>query len=90
MRVRGHACVSPGQAEHMSRHVMYSVWPCPDRCSAFDSSMDALKAATIRVVAIIAEGVPEKDTKQLIAYARMHNKVIIGPATVGGVQVRRD
>jgi hypothetical protein len=41
------------------------------------------------VATIIAEGVPEKDTKQLIAYARMHNKVIIGPATVGGVQVRR-
>ncbi len=51
--------------------------------------MEALKQATIRTVAIIAEGVPERDTKQLIAYARANNKVIIGPATVGGVQVRR-
>lgn len=37
--------------------------------------MSALKQPTIRVVAIIAEGVPETDTKQLIAYARSNNKV---------------
>ena len=54
--------------------------------SASASSMSALKQPTIRVVAIIAEGVPEGDTKQLIAYARANNKVIIGPATVGGIQ----
>ena len=54
--------------------------------SASESSMDALKQATVRVAAIIAEGVPERDAKALIAYARAHNKVIIGPATVGGVQ----
>mmetsp|Transcript_2124 Transcript_2124/g.5387 ORF Transcript_2124/g.5387 Transcript_2124/m.5387 type:complete len:610 (-) Transcript_2124:434-2263(-) len=54
--------------------------------SATDSSMEALKQTTIRTVAIIAEGVPERDTKAMIAYARTHNKVIIGPATVGGVQ----
>ena len=55
--------------------------------SAFESSMEALKQPTIRVVAVIAEGVPEADTKKLIAYARKHNKILIGPATVGGVQV---
>ncbi|KAH9302641.1 hypothetical protein KI387_014224, partial [Taxus chinensis] len=54
--------------------------------SAYASSMSALKQPTIRVVAIIAEGVPEGDAKQLIAYARANNKVIIGPATVGGIQ----
>ncbi|KAB2596894.1 hypothetical protein D8674_032344 [Pyrus ussuriensis x Pyrus communis] len=48
--------------------------------SAVASSMAALKQPTIKVVAIIAEGVPESDTKQLIAY------VVIGPATVGGIQ----
>ncbi|ONM31626.1 ATP-citrate synthase beta chain protein 2 [Zea mays] len=48
--------------------------------------MSALKQPTIRVVAIIAEGVPESDAKQLISYARANNKVIIGPATVGGIQ----
>jgi len=54
--------------------------------SAFESTMDALQQPTIRVAAIIAEGVPEKDTKKIIAFARANNKVIIGPATVGGVQ----
>ncbi|CAK9866095.1 unnamed protein product [Sphagnum jensenii] len=54
--------------------------------STFASTMDALKQPTIRVVAVIAEGVPEADTKKLIAYARVNNKVIIGPATVGGIQ----
>eukprot|EP00270_Netrium_digitus_P002348 TRINITY_DN12682_c0_g1_i1.p1 TRINITY_DN12682_c0_g1~~TRINITY_DN12682_c0_g1_i1.p1 ORF type:complete len:609 (-),score=165.79 TRINITY_DN12682_c0_g1_i1:224-2050(-) len=54
--------------------------------SAYASSMEALKQTTIRVVAIIAEGVPEADTKRLIAYARSNNKIIIGPATVGGIQ----
>ena len=49
--------------------------------------MDALHQPTLRVVAIIAEGVPEKNAKTLIGYARANNKVIIGPATVGGVQV---
>ncbi|KAH8496424.1 hypothetical protein H0E87_019256 [Populus deltoides] len=54
--------------------------------SAAASSMAALKQPTVRVVAIIAEGIPEADTKQLIAYARANNKVVIGPATVGGIQ----
>ena len=56
-------------------------------CSAYDSSMEALQQPTIRVVAVIAEGVPEHDTKKLIAYAQAHNKIILGPATVGGLQV---
>lgn len=50
--------------------------------------MEALEQATIKVIAVIAEGVPEKNTKQMIAYARANNKVLIGPATVGGVQAR--
>ncbi|MED6130368.1 ATP-citrate synthase beta chain protein 1 [Stylosanthes scabra] len=54
--------------------------------SAAASSMAALKQPTLRVVAIIAEGVPDSDTKQIIAYARANNKVVIGPATVGGIQ----
>lgn len=37
--------------------------------------MAALKQPTIKVVAIIAEGVPESDAKQLIAYAKANNKV---------------
>ncbi|XP_057485003.1 ATP-citrate synthase beta chain protein 2-like isoform X2 [Actinidia eriantha] len=48
--------------------------------------MTNLKHPTIRVVAIIAEGVPESDTKQLMAYAKANNKVVV-PATVGCIQV---
>mmetsp|Transcript_7913 Transcript_7913/g.23314 ORF Transcript_7913/g.23314 Transcript_7913/m.23314 type:complete len:617 (-) Transcript_7913:2254-4104(-) len=54
--------------------------------SAFDSTMEALALPTIRVVAVIAEGVPERDTKKMIAYAQQNNKIILGPATVGGMQ----
>ena len=36
-------------------------------------------------VAIIAEGVPEQRTKELIKIAQKNNKWIIGPATVGGI-----
>lgn len=54
--------------------------------SAYESSMEALHQPTIRVIAVIAEGVPEADTKQLIAYAAQHNKIVLGPATVGGLQ----
>ena len=57
------------------------------RCSAYESSMEALQQPSIRVIAVIAEGVPEADTKQLIAYAARHNKIVLGPATVGGLQV---
>lgn len=54
--------------------------------SAYESSFVALQQASIRTIAIIAEGVPERDTKKLIAYANANKKFIIGPATVGGVQ----
>lgn len=54
--------------------------------SAYESTYVALKQPTIRTVAIIAEGVPERDVKRIIAYADRHHKVIIGPATVGGIQ----
>mmetsp|Transcript_43755 Transcript_43755/g.71143 ORF Transcript_43755/g.71143 Transcript_43755/m.71143 type:complete len:650 (+) Transcript_43755:187-2136(+) len=54
--------------------------------SAYQSSLEALEQPTIRVVVIIAEGVPERDVKHLIAVSKKKGKTIIGPATVGGVQ----
>eukprot|EP01098_Paradermamoeba_levis_P016941 TRINITY_DN943_c0_g4_i2.p1 TRINITY_DN943_c0_g4~~TRINITY_DN943_c0_g4_i2.p1 ORF type:complete len:622 (-),score=220.36 TRINITY_DN943_c0_g4_i2:323-2110(-) len=54
--------------------------------SAFASSKEALEIDTIRVVVIIAEGLPERDTKNLVALAKKKGKVVIGPATVGGIQ----
>ncbi|MFE3845491.1 citrate/2-methylcitrate synthase [Thermoplasmatota archaeon] len=53
--------------------------------SAYPTSKEALLSKTIRSVAIIAEGVPEQRTKELIKIAKEKNKWIIGPATVGGI-----
>jgi len=53
--------------------------------SAYETSKEALKKDTIRVVAIIAEGIPERDSRTLRKIARSKGKIIIGPATVGGI-----
>lgn len=54
--------------------------------SAYDSSKEALEQNSIRTVVIIAEGIPEQQIKELIAFSKTKKKHIIGPATVGGVQ----
>ncbi|KKT35368.1 MAG: ATP-citrate lyase subunit A [Parcubacteria group bacterium GW2011_GWA2_44_12] len=53
--------------------------------SAFDTTLSALEQETIRTVVIIAEGVPERRARMLIAHAKKRGKWIIGPATVGGI-----
>jgi ATP citrate (pro-S)-lyase len=55
--------------------------------SVFKSTMDILLMAppNLRVVAMIAEGVPEKRARQLIRKAKEVNVLLIGPATVGGI-----
>jgi succinyl-CoA synthetase alpha subunit len=54
--------------------------------SAYPTSKEALESDSIRTVAIIAEGMPERQTRHLIKIADERNKVIIGPATVGGIK----
>ncbi len=54
--------------------------------SAFPTSKEALESDTIRTVVIIAEGVPERQSRHLIKIAEEKNKRIIGPATVGGIK----
>jgi len=53
--------------------------------SAYSTSKEALETDTIRTVVIIAEGVPERQSRELIELAAKRNKIIIGPATVGGI-----
>lgn len=77
--------LTPAHCSLLNARVFRSTPPCS---SAYESSLEALRQPTIRVCAIIAEGVPERDTKQLIAFAQANKKIIIGPATVGGVQAR--
>ncbi|MFH1260759.1 MAG: citrate/2-methylcitrate synthase [Candidatus Micrarchaeota archaeon] len=54
--------------------------------SAYDSTKDALHKDGIKTVVIIAEGIPENQIKDLTLLAKKKDKMIIGPATVGGVQ----
>ena len=54
--------------------------------SAAPSSEEALAIPQIRTVVIIAEGVPERRMKLVTAKAKALGKVIIGPATVGGIK----
>eukprot|EP01113_Clastostelium_recurvatum_P040319 TRINITY_DN6265_c0_g1_i1.p1 TRINITY_DN6265_c0_g1~~TRINITY_DN6265_c0_g1_i1.p1 ORF type:complete len:636 (-),score=163.89 TRINITY_DN6265_c0_g1_i1:1-1908(-) len=54
--------------------------------SAYESSLRALEEPNIKVVVIIAEGVPENQARRLIAVSKRLNKTVIGPATVGGIQ----
>merc|ERR1719380_459114 len=54
--------------------------------SVYDSTMETLDYSDqIKTVAIIAEGVPERQTRKLIHKAQEVGVGIIGPATVGGI-----
>ncbi|UCG01472.1 MAG: ATP citrate synthase [Candidatus Heimdallarchaeota archaeon] len=54
--------------------------------SAYPTTMEALNADTIKTVAVIAEGIPERQSREMHKLAQSKGKVIIGPATVGGIQ----
>jgi succinyl-CoA synthetase alpha subunit/citrate synthase len=53
--------------------------------SAFNTTMEALNTDAIRTVAVIAEGMPERQARIMAAEAHRLGKWIIGPATVGGM-----
>uniref|UniRef100_A0A673X9S4 ATP-citrate synthase n=1 Tax=Salmo trutta TaxID=8032 RepID=A0A673X9S4_SALTR len=54
--------------------------------SAFDSTMETMQYSQIHTIAIIAEGIPEAQTRKLIKRADENGITIIGPATVGGIK----
>jgi ATP-citrate lyase alpha-subunit len=54
--------------------------------SAYPTTMEALNADSIKTVAVIAEGIPERRSREMRKLAQEKSKVIIGPATVGGIQ----
>ena len=54
--------------------------------SAAPSTEEALAIPQLRTIVIIAEGVPERRMKMVTAKAKVLGKVIIGPATVGGIK----
>ena len=54
--------------------------------SAAKSAEEAFEIPRIRTIVLIAEGVPERQMRLINAKAKKLGKVIIGPATVGGVK----
>ena len=54
--------------------------------SSFETTKEALLTENIRTVVMIAEGVPEKRTRELRTIATSRGKWIIGPSTVGGIK----
>uniref|UniRef100_A0A2K6VY59 ATP-citrate synthase n=1 Tax=Onchocerca volvulus TaxID=6282 RepID=A0A2K6VY59_ONCVO len=54
--------------------------------SVYVTVQEALDFAQIRVIAIIAEGMPENQTRQLIKLTNEKDVILIGPATVGGIK----
>lgn len=55
--------------------------------SVFETVTETLNfSSQIRYIAIIAEGVPESQTRKLIAKATEKGVAILGPATVGGIK----
>lgn len=69
-------------ADHPSVEVMVNF---ASYRSAFDTTMEAMAQPSIKTVAIIAEGVPERMSRVMAATAKKMRKTIIGPATVGGL-----
>jgi ATP-citrate lyase alpha-subunit len=53
--------------------------------SAYETTLDALNRDQLRTIVVIAEGIPERFARHMRAIALQKNKVIIGPATVGGL-----
>lgn len=53
--------------------------------SAYEVTMQALKLPSIKTIMITAEGLPERQAREIALIARKQNKIIIGPATVGAI-----
>ena len=54
--------------------------------SAYSTSVEALSFPQIKVISVIAEGVPEQMARKLIKLADAQGVLVIGPATVGGIK----
>lgn len=54
--------------------------------SSYDSSMEALQYRQLKAIAIIAEGMPERQTREILQTAESRGISVIGPATVGGIK----
>ncbi len=53
--------------------------------SSYETTLEGLNEDQLRTIVVIAEGIPERQARHLRAIAVKNGKVIIGPATVGGI-----
>ncbi|HIB35376.1 MAG TPA: ATP citrate synthase, partial [Dehalococcoidia bacterium] len=53
--------------------------------SAYQNTKEALEQQEIKSIFIVAEGIPERQTRELLALAKEKNKLIVGPSSVGGI-----
>ncbi|KNZ47313.1 ATP citrate (Pro-S)-lyase, partial [Puccinia sorghi] len=54
--------------------------------AVYQSTLDALEIPQINSIALIAEGVPERHTQEILHLAEKKKVIIIGPPTVGGIK----
>ncbi|KAG1721921.1 ATP citrate lyase, partial [Suillus lakei] len=54
--------------------------------SVYSSTMECLGYESIKAIALIAEGVPEQQAREILWKAQEKGVLIIGPATVGGIK----
>lgn len=54
--------------------------------SAYDTSIEAMNFSAIKTIVIIAEGVPEQQTRDIVKAGEDKGVGVIGPATVGGIK----
>lgn len=54
--------------------------------SVYSSSLEVLQIPQFRALAIIAEGVPERHSREILWRAARAGVLVIGPATVGGIK----
>jgi len=83
IRVPRYRSIEEAVKAHPDADVMINF--ASERSSA-ETTMEALETETIRTVVMIAEGVPQRDTRRIAAFAKKNNKWVIGPATVGGIK----
>jgi len=54
--------------------------------SAWNATKQAINSGLFKNIIIIAEGIPERETREIIALNKQYNLNIVGPATVGAME----
>jgi len=83
VRIPRYKTMAEAIAKHPEADVMVNF---ASERSCAETTLEALETESIRTIAMIAEGVPQRDVRKIAAIAKDKGKWIIGPATVGGLK----